>query len=342
MIDWPALLRSHGIEFVESGPKVSRGNILVDCPWCGDHYKGYPMLGISLKGKGWGCWRNQQHRGKSPRRLLSGLLGIGISQAQALLDGSRGSLGADDEISRKVKAMRSGDDDILIEGLDELLVFPDEIKPIQDQGPGRHFIGYLRERGWSKDEAAVAIWRYKLRYAFKGAFSYRLVIPIFNIANELVTWTGRTIAPDIEPRYKTLSLDPEKAKEEEVPVARANIKDCLFGEQDILTKMGRGLIVCEGPLDAIRVDQVGRSHGVMGTCLFGKTFSDDQIDKLAQASPYFGKKLLLLDQDASMDAYRMIERVRAFGYQIARLPRKYKDPGEMPMGDIEDFIRAKM
>ena len=351
MTDWPTLLRAHGIEFVESGPSTARGNIYTRCFICGAD--GGFHLGIHLgRGRawrGWGCWKNASHRGRSARRLLGGLLGIGLSQAQALLDARGGaSIAPDDEIGRRVADMRG--QGLLDEpGAGEPLAFPDEIKLIQTTGQGRLFLSYLDERGWLPADAARVCFRYKLRYAMRGAFSYRLVVPIYSesgdrdkLRYDLVTWTGRTISPDVEPRYKTLSTDPEKATEDETPLARAKISDCLFGEDQLFTQMGRGLVVCEGPLDAIRVDYAGHRLGVRGTCLFGKALSDVQVDKLHAIAPYYGTKLLLLDRDATMDAYRMVERLGPSGFRAARLPRRYKDPGEMSLTAIEDFLEREI
>lgn len=340
MLDWKKILTQHGIEFIESGPSTAKGNLYTACPFCKET-SGYHM-GISLFGKGWGCWKRADHRGRSPRRLLAGLLGVGIAQAQALLDGLSGAgLAADYDMTRRVKDMRSGDDDEVTPYEEEPLEFPPEIRPLTPQGQGHLFTEYLEERGWLPADAARVAFRYKLRYAMRGAFAYRLVVPVYGECG-LLTWTGRTIAPDIEPRYKTLSTDPEKAKEDDVPVARENVRDCLFGEADLFTKMGAGLVVCEGPMDAIRVDYAGHRLGFRATCLFGKALSDAQVEKLAEVAPYYGRKLILLDSDATMDAYRLLERLAPYGYSVARLPRRYKDPGEMPLTAIENFLERQL
>lgn len=339
MIDWPQLLTAHGIEYVDSGPSTAKGNIYVHCPWCGRADQSH-HLGISLHGKGWGCWRNRQHRGKSARRLLSGLLGIGFVQAQALLDSGSKSLAGNDAILEKVKAMR-GDNILEQRSDDEPLTFPSEFKLIENKAQGRLFVKYLTIRGYTTKQAVQLCFAYKLRYAMRGAFSYRLVIPIFG-ERGLLTWTGRTIAPDIEPRYKTLAVDAEKALDDDMPQAKALINECLFGERDLLRSMGRGLIVTEGPLDALRIDYVGRRLGVKGTCLFGKSIYDAQIDKLMKIAPYYGTKLLMLDADASMDVYHMIQYLGPCGFKIAKIPRPFKDPGEMPLAEIEQFIERKV
>ena len=97
-IDWPTILRAHHIVHVDTGPSTSKDNIYVHCPFCGQADGGYHM-GISTKGKGWGCWRNTAHRGKAPARLLAALLRIDIGMALRMLgQQGAGSLEADADV----------------------------------------------------------------------------------------------------------------------------------------------------------------------------------------------------------------------------------------------------
>src|SRR6202040_650598 len=110
----------------------------------------------------------------------------------------------------------------------------------------------------------------------RGPFSYRVVIPVF-LNKRLVTWTGRSIAPSEELRYRSLSTDPEKANG--LPVALENIKHTLF-DYDSLKEGGRVLAVAEGPLDAMRLGFLGERYGIKATCLFGKSLHPMQLDLL--------------------------------------------------------------
>lgn len=339
MINWPDLLRAHHIEFTDRGPSTAKGNLYTKCPWCRGADRGFHLgihLGRGKNWKGYGCWKMQSHRGKSARRLLSALLNIGIVQAQAMLDARSGkTLSSDDDIEKELKAMRGTTESIAEEAK---LEFTDDIKPIEDRGQSKLFVDYLASRkGWTRDEAMRAVWRYKLRYAMKGAFSYRIVIPIMS-SEGLLNWTGRTISDAVLPRYKSLSTDASKAAEDDLPIARRVVTDCLFNQAEVQTRMGRGLVICEGPLDAMRIDLIGRRLGVAATCLFGMSLSDAQIDTLAEVAPYYGTKLLLLDSAEMMNALIIEDRLARYGYKAVQLTKRFKDPGEMHSDAIEEFI----
>lgn len=341
MIDWASFLRRHNIDFVEQGPSTAKGNVYVKCVWCKDSENYY--LGIHLcRGKRWegyGCWRDQRHRGRDPRKLVGALLGIGLSEANRLLklDGDAPGF-VYGTISDRVAKMKSVD-----EVDDFKLKFPPEIKPIQNDAQSRIFISYLEERGFSEDEAIEACYRYKLRYAMKGPFSYRLIFPIRD-EYELVTWTGRSVVEDEEVRYRTLSSDPEKAEAENLPRAMGPITYFLWNEREIVKGNGNGLIVCEGPIDAIKLDYYCReSLGVWGTCLFGKTISNEQVYTLHQVAPYYGKKFILLDKDAGLVGRKLLTRLYHWGYRFLGMPRgKYKDVGAMPKDKLLDFIEKSV
>jgi len=222
------------------------------------------------------------------------------------------------------------------------LKFPSEIKPLNNEGQGRLFIAYLKSRGFDDEEAAEAAFRYKLRYAMRGVFSYRLVIPVYD-EYELVTWTGRSIVEDEEIRYKTLSKDPTKGALEGMPKALGSITDFLWNEGTILKGTGRGLVICEGPIDAIKVDYFCRqSLGVYGTCIFGKGISNQQVSVLHEIAPYYKHKYLLLDRDAGREKHKLITRLYHWGYRLLDLPKgNFKDPGGMPKDKLVDFIELK-
>lgn len=342
MIDWPKFFDKHRVDYAETGPSTSKGNIYVHCPWCGPADEGQ-HLGIHTKrGKGWrgyGCWRDQRHRGRDPRRLVAGVLGISLARAGELLGSDAEAPGLSSmPISERVKAMKNFNKGVPSHTLD----FTPEMKQIEDKGQGDMFLRYLMSRGFTRNEAVECCFRYKLRYAMTGAYKYRLIIPVYD-DNELVTWTGRSIVTHEQIRYKSLSKDPEKAQVEEMPRALGSITDYIWNEGSLLTKHGRGLIVCEGPLDAIKVDFFcQQTLGVHATCLFGKALYPLQVATLHEIAPYYMKKFLLLDRDTGTERHKMIQKIYHQGYRLLDLPKgKFKDPGEMPKRELIDFIERK-
>src|SRR5690554_4770393 len=87
VMDWVAFLTQYNVDFITEGPNLAHGNVGVRCPFCGDD-PSYHM-GISLDGHGWNCWRNGQHRGRSPIRLIQALTGVSREKALAIAGHSR-------------------------------------------------------------------------------------------------------------------------------------------------------------------------------------------------------------------------------------------------------------
>jgi len=226
------------------------------------------------------------------------------------------------------------------------LKFTRKIRPLFDGNLGVKDIFYqylIKARDYTQVQAAEIAGLYELHYALAGPFAYRVIIPVYT--NEgLTTWTGRSIVDGEKLRYKTLSCDAEKAKEQQLPVAKAPITDCLFNELDLSKSNGKLLLICEGPMDAIRVDYAGvmAYKGVRSTCLFGKRIHDAQIDKLIFLKEQFERIVLVLDTDAEMDTAYMEERMQPFGIDSTYLPKQYKDPGAMSFDAIEALIDGEL
>lgn len=337
MIDWVRILQQNSIEFVDSGPSTAKGNVYVRCPFCGSADQGYHM-GISVRGKGWGCWKNRNHRGKSPAKLLSALLDISYYRAQQLLGSPQEKLYTDAAIGAKLRAMlnTSMNDPAGIPR--KRLAFPPEIKPLNRHYP--MFSEYLLARGYSKDQVLEVVKQYGLHVAVRGLYAYRLVFPVYTVLG-LTTWTGRTIVPKREPRYLTLSTEADPDKPDR-PVALATIKDCLFNERWLQTQVGRALIVCEGPFDAMRMDYFGRPYNIHATCMFGKVISDAQVDKLYDIAENYQQLIMILDPDAAMDRLAMWDRIRRLGFRTAKLDGAFKDPADMAEAAVHSFFRKEV
>jgi hypothetical protein len=323
--DWPRFLNSHHIEYVERGPNVAKGNINVRCPWCSD---GDPShhLGISLNGVGYGCWRNSTHRGKAPQRLVQALLKCSMAEASRIVGRPPAAVfGADESLGEDLAALLGNP----AREPHELppLDFPEEIRPITHKGFGVSFLRYLETRHYTPAEAQDLCHEYALRFAVSGPFAYRLVIPV-EMPGGLANWTGRSVSTNAKIRYKSLSSDPDKAKAERLPVARANVKDCLFNLPSLLYNGGECLAVTEGPFDALRVDYFGKEIGLRATCLFSKTISKAQEEWLGDLSPRFKRRILVVDGDAQVDAFLLYQQLERFGFSYKLLNAK-EDPAEL-------------
>jgi DNA primase len=106
-----------------------------------------------------------------------------------------------------------------------------------------------------------------------GDWKNRIIIPIF-IGGKLVSWTGRTILKDKEPRYKNLEnelsvIDPKKIF--------FNLDNCYEKTAALL----------EGPFDVLR-------FGDNGICGFGITLTKAQVFYLSER---FKKIYILFDSE---------------------------------------------
>lgn len=327
--DWLVFLKARRITYIERGPNVARGNVNISCPFCGD---GDPSahLGISLQGRGWGCWRSRSHRGVRPHRLIQALLKCTYMEAQRIV-GDAGSAVplADstfgDYVRNKLNPEKSNKEP-------ERLKFPKEIRKLDpDDRSARFFIHYLKQRNYTLAQIEDLVWTYGLRYALSGDFAYRVIFPV-RMFEGLVSWTGRAISESVI-RYKSLTSDPAKVKPDS-PIARRSIKDCIWQLPNLISDPGDTLVLCEGPFDALRVDYLGWEYGIRATCLFSKTISDEQLYCLEDIAPIYKDKILLLDPDASLDVLSTMDRLKFLNFEALRLPTRFEDPAVLKKEDL--------
>lgn len=333
---WERFCQSYRIEYVASGPNVARENINIRCPFCGTGDTSHHM-GLSLVGEGWGCWRNNTHRGKDPKRLVMRLLGCTWEAAASIVGDPIGMpLPQEGSFADEVSAIMGPKQAPSVTSRESLL-WPREMRPIEDRALGRIYVDYLVSRGYSLSEALSLIERYDLRYAFKGPFSYRLIIPVY-MEQGLVNWTGRTVV-DHTVRYRSLSADPEKAEKDGLPVAPMSIEQTLWNYKQLLKEGGKVLSVVEGPMDSLRVDYYGREYGIRSTCLFGTgNLSDEQVWLLESLVDRFERRVLVLDPDAAFVSIAMQQRLGFLGFEFQVLPGDVEDPAVMKKAEILQFF----
>ena len=315
-LDWRRLLTSHGVEYQDAGPS----NITTRCPFCGSVDTAGHYLAISTRGRGWRCFRNpRQHRGRSYVWLVQTLLRCTEERAREITgEDGPAVLPAEDEFAAQWRSQL---------GLDKAtstkpakLEFPDEFRSIFNSSRfAAMFWRYLFSRGFTRDQASWAAKAYRFHYAMSGRWAYRLIIPVQSVANQLMTWTGRSINPKSDIRYLSLGTDE----------AIAPPGDLLLG-LPLLWRSSptRCLVVCEGPFDAIVVSVLGHKVGVWGTCLFGVNVSPAQAELLAALANRFDKMCLVVDPDARLRTLGLRERL-PIQCKITSLLNGLKDPGEL-------------
>lgn len=334
--DWEKVLIQHRVQYSTRGKNVSRGNLVVHCPFCG-HDDPSQHMSVSVDGTGWRCLRQPDaHRGKKPTRLLAALLNISIGQVASIVGDTTylptDFMGALDEaLNGKRKVFD-----------DRKLDMPKEFEPIPKLGARRRFRpfeNYLLERGFPETTIDKLTLRYNLRYCTAGAYEDRIIFPITD-NGKLLTWSARAIFPSMGLRYKVLSSDPEKARSEGYEPAVGPITNYLLFYDHIVDCDASVLYICEGPFDALKLCVLGRKIGAVATCFFTAAPSEEQVAQLFELFPQFEHVVLLLDRGTMATQMRTISRFSGFTLERGKLPPEFKDPGELNHRAFERIHRS--
>lgn len=317
-MNWIQFLEDNDIPYVTRGSNTKRGEVSVQCPYCGDDDPSHHM-GIALTTENWGCLRSAQHRGHAPHNLIAALLGC--STPQARLTAAAYSVADPDTLGSALALLTpTSEAPKPVTGHAAPLALPCEAQTIKATGSTARFWRYLASRHF--DDVGDLVARYQLRAATTGVQKDRVIIPLFQ-GGELVGWTGRAIQPTISaPRY----LSSGEA-----------VKRVVFNEDD-LWQGGKVLYVVEGPFDALKLDYYGAPSGVRATCLFGVSMTMDQIYTLVQLRRYFEQVVILLDRGAIEPTFDALDWLQGPNVTFGILPEAFKDPGAMTREEVEAFI----
>jgi hypothetical protein len=277
-------------------------------------------MGISLKGKGWHCWLNHSHAGRSRTRLIQLLLRCDDETAKRLA-GNDDAVTIPDggQISARVHAKLTGQP-IERQSLKLMPYFKSLEGFGISAGPFRE---YIKGRGYTSGGIKWLVENYDLRYCTQGPFAARVIIPVRDQWGRLLTWTGRAIRPDVSLRYRALGLAPTQS----LPPAVCHPQQTLLGLRQLWTAPNpAALIVTEGPFDAMWLTLWGQAMGVYATCLFGLNMTEAQMVLLSALEARFSRTFMLLDRSARKEAFRLANS--GLELPIKRLERG-KDPAEL-------------
>ena len=325
-LDWRAVLEQHHIPFIERGPNVKRGEISVQCPFCGSADPSKHM-GINLETGFWCCWRNAStHKGKSPLRLLVALLNVPYWRAREIAGLSNDEAAHDPEgfDATVARIMQRGALQRPEQVQRRHLKFDKEFQPFDGRAAQRRFVTYLTNRGFPKWDVSDLAKQYSLHYATTGDFQDRIVLPYY-LDGELVTWTARAITQSTI-RYKDLSVD-----ESLVPP-----KQTLFNH-DCILKGGEILIVQEGPFDALKLDFYGQPY-VRSVALSTNSVSDEQAHMLQAASSKFTYIKVVMDMATSLGVVDSMKLKQQLAFlpnvTVEKVPFGAKDGGDLTRVEV--------
>lgn len=202
---------------------------------------------------------------------------------------------------------------------------------------------YLIKRGITHEIAKF----FNVRYCHKGAFTYmdtegrkrwqnydrRIIIPIFNLDGELVTFQGRDITGDAEKKY----LFP--------PGLPGTARFLYNGNNALGCEVA---VMCEGAFDVwavkMALDERVELRKVAHIGSFGKHLShgskegNDQLGALCTLRAYGLKQVIIMwdgESSAIRSAIDAAAKIRSIGVdaKIALLPPN-KDPNEVPPDEV--------
>lgn len=304
--DWKQLLDQRGIPYIPNG----RHDIDIGCPWCDPGNPQHYILTVSLRGRGWHCWKDRSHRGIRNARLIAALLHIGLAEARSLA-GERYQIR--DDLGSEVERLLAGASP---DGVSRFrpLELPPEFRPFRAEPAAAPFIRYLTLRGFKRADILRFTENYGMYYARDGKQRYRVVFTLW-LDGQLRAWSGRSIAYESDIRYLTSS--PAKDGGDSVGNNLLWFNDLMRG--------GERLLLVEGPFDALKLRVLGQPS----TCFFTARPSRAQIELLHDLLPRYRSTILLLDRGTLPTAISVRNQLAGARVQIATLPPHLKDPAEI-------------
>lgn len=195
---------------------------------------------------------------------------------------------------------------------DIVISWPEGYEPLEvlDGDP----VSYIHNRGISDEQIRY----YHLGACLSGRYRGRIIVPVFNKREQLVSFIARDFTGKLKPKV----LTPSSLE------GRHGIKDYIFNLHRAATT--GHLLIGEGVFDAI-------SLGTRGVCLFGKAATPIQIAKLLNEKP---KRITIcLDPDAQLEANILANQLIGHcpDVRIAALPEN-TDPNSVDPFILKNVI----
>lgn len=302
--DWIRLFDAEGIEYVEGPAKdVGSDHIGIACPLCDD--SGF-HFGIRISdGMPRGCWRTRAHWLTSAE-LLRDTLRISMREAIEILNEGNTLAVSEDSMMSAIEMLKP-------KGRlqYETLEWPQETSLFEKRKP-RNYLhwDYMEDRGFRPDALSR---QYGIRWGHGDRWDCRVMFPLHSPDQELIGWTGRACTP-AEIKYDTFPSGP--AISSIVYEPRAN-------------QAGNLLILCEGPVDALKIDCLGRPYGVSGIALLGLRDSPGKVRHVQQIAERHKHTGICLDAGEAPQGLMIQSAVSPLETHLLTLPEGVKDPGEL-------------
>lgn len=187
-----------------------------------------------------------------------------------------------------------------------------------DHLPKRHR-EYLEDRDFDPDRL-IDMWDLKATgNKAKGQNKNRIIVPIY-YKNRLMSYQGRAIADNVDPKYKACDMENE----------RRHHKYCLYG---IDLAIGDSVLVLEGVTDVWRM-------GIGSVCTFGIKYKEIQVLLLAR---HFKNVFVMFDPRepaAQQQSKNLTMQLNAMGRKAEQITYDSdKDPASLSDDDAKYIMR---
>lgn len=268
------------------------------CPSCGAFGRFY----LNADSGRFTCFKCE-FSGRNVAALIAHVEGCSYSEAQSYVFRNSVPLARKKPLIGLLDSIRLLRDREVAETVEVEAELPDGFIPCYDPRTKRWSLPvYLKERGIKSATAR----KWKLGHVRRGRYGGRLVIPFECPAGS--SWTARDMTGEQEPKY----LNPDGADHARL----------LIGWNT--AHFGGDLVLCEGPTDAIKLQQAE----VCALAFGGKVLHEDQLSTLVDHFDKDQAVVLMLDPEEETAPYDAARELSCHFSQIyiAKLPDG-TDPG---------------
>ena len=308
MVDFEAICKQLDIPFWKDGKNNVEGCLTIHCPCCPPNDPDPSRHGNLDPATGkYSCWRC---KGSHPAVVLARAGRVSVQAASDLIRKYTTGVVA---VPRQKEAVKMADS-ITLPG---------------SQTPQEIHTKYLEGRGF---DVAELEFYHNIRYTgmmerWNGVdWGFRVIIPVFDRKHNLVSFQGRALFKQQDPRY----LFPPKERQ---------IQDCktlLYGAE--LCSLNKSLVVVEGVMDAWKL-------GAGAVCTFGSSVTNAQVYEMSRWRRVF----LAFDNEptAQQHARDIAKQLSAMGVEAYLVNTDFglnpdggvRDIGDLPMDEARAFMR---
>lgn len=299
MVDYEAILNQLNIPYWTGGKNNVEGCLTIHCPCCPDDDPDPSRHGnLNPETGSYSCWRC---KGSHPAVVIARAGRISVTAASNLIRKYTTGIA----VSKKLEVQMA-----------ESISLPGSPTP---QDIHRK---YLEGRGFDVDELCFY---HGIRFTgmmekWNGVdWGFRVIIPVYDRKNNLVSFQGRALFKQQEPRY----LFPPKERQ---------VRDCktlLYGAE--ICKPNEPVIVVEGVMDAWKL-------GPGAVCTFGSSVTGEQVYELAR----YRKVYLAFDNEPaakehSLEVAKQLSSLGTEAFIVNTDFGKNEDGSVKDVGDLSLF-----